>query len=126
VALLGQATVPVEIVSPDPASRWRILPGARVERSTTAGAAWEALTVGASGELAAGSSPDRTVCWLVGRAGTIRLTVDGVRFTSVPFPETVDLVSVRASSAASALVTTGDGRQFRTDDRGQTWSRVIP
>ena len=71
-------------------------------------------------------APSSAVCWLVGRAGAIRLTMDGVRFQRVPFPESVDLVGVRATSATSASVTAADGREFRTDDQGATWSRVAP
>lgn len=52
--------------------------------------------------------------------------MDGVRFQGVPFPEIVDLVAVRAESARSATVTAADGRAFRTDDQGTTWSRVAP
>ena len=58
---------------------------------------WEAAAIDPPAELTAGSSPDPLVCWLVGRAGAIRLTMDGVRFQGVPFPERVDLVGVRAT-----------------------------
>jgi hypothetical protein len=124
--LMRAAPAAVEILSPVPSSRWRILSGVRVEHSTTAGSTWEEVPVTAPGMLTAGSSPDRRVCWLVGRAGLIRVTTDGQRFDVVPFPETIDLVDVRASSAASAVVTTSDGRRFRTDDQGKTWNLTNP
>jgi photosystem II stability/assembly factor-like uncharacterized protein len=40
----------------------------------------------------------------------------------VPFPEAVDLASVQASDARTAVITTNDGRTFRTADAGQTWT----
>jgi hypothetical protein len=121
-----QAGAPIEIVSPNPATRWRIVANALVERSTTGGSTWEPAAINSPTELTAGSSPDPLVCWLVGRAGVVRLTMDGVRFQDVPFPEIVDLVDVRATSATTASVTAADGREFRTDDQGTTWSRVAP
>jgi photosystem II stability/assembly factor-like uncharacterized protein len=78
--------------------------------------------VDSTAALTAGSSPDPQICWLVGSAGTVRLTTDGVRFRALPFPETVDLGGVRATSDRSAVVTARDGRTFRTDDQGATWS----
>jgi photosystem II stability/assembly factor-like uncharacterized protein len=57
----------------------------------------------------------------VGRAGSVFLTTDGTRFTRLPFPEAVDLASVRATNALVASVTATDGRTFRTTDGGQTW-----
>lgn len=125
-ALQRQAGAPIEIVSPNPANRWRIVASTSVERSTTGGNTWEAAAINPPAELTAGSSPDPLVCWLVGRAGGVRLTTDGVRFQGVPFPEILDLVGVRATSARSAVVTAADGREFRTDDQGTTWSRVAP
>ena len=34
------------------------------------------------------------------------------------------VTAVRALSAAIAIATTADGRQFRTDDQGKTWNLV--
>jgi hypothetical protein len=116
----------VEIVSPQPATRWRIRPDGQVERSTTGGAAWESVATGAPAAFTAGSSPDPSVCWLVGSAGAIRVTTDGVRFREVRFPQRLDLVMVTATSAASAVVTAADGRRFRTEDQGTTWTAVAP
>jgi hypothetical protein len=108
-------------VSPNPANRWRIIAGTRVERSITGGSTWEATVIGAPVELSTGISPAPLVCWLVGRAGAVWLTTDGTRFERVPFPASVNLVGVRATSENSAVVTAADGRTFRTDDRGTTW-----
>lgn len=118
----ARAVTPLQIVSPDPAVWWRIVGGSRVERTTSAGATWTPAQVDSTAALTAGSSPDPQICWLVGSAGTVRLTTDGVRFRALPFPETVDLGGVRATSDRSAVVTARDGRTFRTDDQGATWS----
>ena len=110
-----------EIVSPDPAARWRLGAGGAVEYSTNGGSAWESLSTGIAAELTAGASPSPTVCWLVGQGGIILLTTDGRRWQRVPFPEAADLSSVEATDARTAVVTAADGRVFRTSDAGQTW-----
>jgi hypothetical protein len=45
VAGLLRQAAPVEVVSPDPQVRWRIVPTGRLERSTNAGRTWEAVTL---------------------------------------------------------------------------------
>jgi photosystem II stability/assembly factor-like uncharacterized protein len=114
------------VVSPSPATRWRVQPDGRVERSTTGGTTWAPAVVDAASPLTAGSSPDPAVCWLVGPAGVIRLTTDGTRFETVTPPLQVDLVAVTATNARIAVVTAVDGRRFRTDDQGMTWAAVAP
>jgi hypothetical protein len=121
-----QARAPLEIVSPNPDSRWRIVDGTAIQRSTTGGRVWEAAVITPPAQVTAGSSPGALVCWLVGPRGAIRLTTDGVQFRIVPFPERVDLDGVRATSATMAVVTAIDGRAFRTEDQGVTWVPVAP
>lgn len=72
-------------------------------------------------QITATASPSSTVSWFVGRAGAVLLTIDGRTVTRVPFPETTDLTAVTATDARIAVVTTIDGRRFRTDDGGKTW-----
>ena len=74
-------------------------------------------------QITATSSPSPNVTWFVGRGGVVLLTIDGRTVTRVPFPETTDLTAVTATDARTAVVTTSDGRIFRTDDGGQTWRR---
>lgn len=74
-------------------------------------------------QITATASPSSTVSWFVGRAGAVLLTVDGRTVTRVPFPEKADLTAVTATDARTAIVTTIDGRMFRTEDGGQTWRR---
>jgi len=63
----------VDVVSPDPSVRWRIGAGGSIQRSDDGGARWAAQASGVAQDLIAGSSPQRGVCWVVGRAGTVLL-----------------------------------------------------
>ena len=127
----------VDVVSPEPAFRWRIS-GTSIERSTDGGVTWMpqpgpptvlGLRSGTASTLpavtlTAGSSPSRNVCWLVGDGGAIALTTDGATWRRLPFPDAVTLTAVRAIDDKSAVVTTADGRQFSTADGGATWSTI--
>ena len=123
----------LEIRSPDPEYRWRILPPSGIQRSTDGGTTWAVVdplpAAPRAGNptlavLTAGSSPSRDICWIVGRAGAVLLSTNGATWQRRPFPESVDLTSVRASSETNAIVMTADGRQFVTTDGGATWSLV--
>jgi photosystem II stability/assembly factor-like uncharacterized protein len=114
----------IEIVSPDLSIRWRIGANGAVERSTDGGSSWVAQSTGIAADLTAGTSPSPQVCWLVGRAGTVLLTSDGLRWQRVRFPETVDLTAVQATDVRTATITTADGRRFSTADGGVTWAPV--
>ena len=119
-------TVLAEIVSPDPAFRWRAGAAGVVHRTPDGGVTWTPQKTGITTDLTAGSSPARDVCWLVGRGGTVLLSSDGTTWQLRPFPERVDLVAVSAMDAKTATVTTSDGRRFSTTDGGATWSRLSP
>lgn len=115
------AAVPIpDVTSPDARSRWRIR-GASVQRSTDNGDTWTAQDTGTSVRLTAGSSPNPDICWIVGAQGTVLVSVDGRSWQHLKSPDPALLVSVRATSADAATVTTSDGRTFATTDRGQTW-----
>ena len=116
----------VEIVSPDPMIRWRVVGAGQVERSTNGGARWEAAKLPESATLIAGSSPSSSICWLVGRTGSIYVTTDGLRFVRVPFQDRTDFVSIQATDGRRATVVTIDGRTMRTDDQGANWVRISP
>jgi hypothetical protein len=118
-----KAVGPIDIGSPDASVRWRIFPppGGRVARSIDGGATWQVQSANVTVALTAGAAPAATVCWLVGAGGTVVLSTDGRTWQRVPFPETIDLVAVRASDAANASVTTADGRTFSTSDGGKIW-----
>jgi putative zinc finger protein len=112
----------LEIRAPDPARRWRIT-GARVERSTDAGATWTSVPTGVSVEILAGAAPSASVCWLAGRGGLVLVTTDGTTWQRVSAPTTADLSAIRATDSRTATVTTADGQEFTTTDAGRTWLR---
>lgn len=129
----------VDIPSPEPAFRWRVVGSSSIERSTDGGATWSAQSIAAAPvapllaaretasvplALSAGSAPARDICWIVGRSGTVFLSTDGTTWRRRAFPEPLNLIAVRATDARSAVVTTEDGRQFSTSDGGTTWSKV--
>lgn len=113
-----------DILSPEPAVRWRIGAPGTIMRSTNGGATWSSQQTALPVVLAAGSAPARDVCWVVGGSGAVVLSTDGTTWQLRPFPEAVNLTAVRAIDAKTAVVTTADGRQFSTTDGGATWSRV--
>jgi hypothetical protein len=70
-------------------------------------------------------SPDPTIRWRVLPTGQLeRSTNTGQTWEPVPLQQKV--TAVRALSATSAVITTADGRRFRTDDQGKTWNPVPP
>jgi hypothetical protein len=123
VALARSGAAGTVILSSSQASRWRIVPGGTVERSTDGGSTWQAQETGATVTLAGGASPSPSVCWLVGPTGTVLLSTDGRSWQRIAFPEATDLISVRAADEKIATVTASDGRTFNTRDGGLTWVR---
>lgn len=114
------AFAPVVIVSSDPQRRWRASsPG--IEQSEDGGATWTLARPSDGEAIVAGASPSPAVCWLVGQAGVVLITIDGTNFTRADVPERDDLVFVTATDAQNATVTTAGGRTFRTDDGGRSW-----
>ena len=111
------------IVSSNPATRFRLLPGGGVQRSADGGATWRSEVTGATETLTAGASPSPSVCWLIGPAGTVLLSTDGRSWQRLTFPEAADLRSITAADGENATVTTVDGRAFATTDGGRTWAR---
>lgn len=121
---LNKTAALVDVVSPDPSIRWRLGVAGSIQRSGDGGATWVAQASGVAQDLTAGTSPERGVCWIVGRAGTVLLSTDGTLWRRLEFPEVVDLIQVEARDAAAATVTTADGRRFQTPDGGRTWTRL--
>jgi photosystem II stability/assembly factor-like uncharacterized protein len=114
------APAPPEIASPDGSRRWRIV-ASGIERSEDSGRSWTLIRPAAGDVITSGVAPTASICWLIGRSGIVLVSADGSTFTRVPLPETIDLSAIAATDARNAVVTTVDGRRFRTDDSGRTW-----
>jgi photosystem II stability/assembly factor-like uncharacterized protein len=111
-----------EIVSPDPTVRWRVGPAGLIERTVDGGSTWTVQQPGGvTADLMAGSAPTASICWIVGRAGTVLVSTDGRQWRRVSFPDTADIVAVQATDERTAVVTTANGRMLRTSDAGLTW-----
>ena len=94
-----------------------------MEHSTDGGSTWDAVFTLAGAELTAGTAPSGSTCWVIGRRGVVLRSTDGRTFSLVTFPAMTDLSTVQATDASAALVSTIDGRTFRTTDGGATWRR---
>jgi hypothetical protein len=121
----GDATSPRTAVrTPDPQVLWRISSGRFVERSSDAGATWRVQWTSPNAHLVGGAAPTADTCWLVGRDAMILLTTDGRKWSTITPPTDADFVSVAATDASSATVTTTDGRKFETSDGGKHWTHA--
>jgi hypothetical protein len=64
--------------------------------------------------------------WRIVPPGRLERSLDtGQTWQPVTLPQGIEVRDVRAAEN-TAIVTTADGRQFRTDDRGATWTPVQP
>ena len=111
------------IVSSNPGSRWRIVPGGAVQHTADGGSTWQTQQTGLTVTLAAGASPSPSVCWLVGPEGTVLISTDGRTWRRIPFAEQADLVGVTAADDRTATVSFADGRTLTTTDAGLSWQR---
>jgi hypothetical protein len=117
-------TGPARWVAADGAARWRRV-GAQIEFAPRSEARFVVASLPVSGDtLADASAPGGTVCWIVGRAGTVLVTTDGMRFMRTAAPTPGHLVSITATDARTAVVTAEDGRRFRTTDQGAHWTAL--
>jgi photosystem II stability/assembly factor-like uncharacterized protein len=121
---MAKASAIVEIVSSNPAVRWRIGGAGSVQYSADGGGTWAAQSSGVAADLLAGASPVPGVCWVVGRAGTVLLQDGRSAWRRVGFGDGSDLVAVSATDSVTAIVTTADGRRFQTSDAGRSWAPV--
>jgi hypothetical protein len=110
----------VTIVSPDRSVTWIIGPNGSVRRRAVDGAI-RMQHSGVSTDLVAGSAPSATVCWIVGRSGTIICTTDGEHWELITAPSKDNLTGVSATSARDATITTAGGQSFTTSDGGASW-----
>lgn len=122
IAQLRKQAGPLQILSPDPRFRWRVT-AEGIELSQDGGRTWLTVRLPQGEVVTAGASPAPLVCWFVGRRGLVLVATDGTNFTQIPFPEPVDLTAVSSPELRIAVVTTADGRTFRTENAGRTWIR---
>jgi hypothetical protein len=115
------APQPLVIPAPGATTRWRLLPGGGVERSTDGGATWQEQSTGLAVTLTGGAATSSTTCWLVGPGGIVLLTTDGRTWQRVSLPEAIDVIGVRPTDEKSATVVAAGGRTFTTTDGGKTW-----
>jgi hypothetical protein len=120
ITQLRKQAAPLIIVSPDPRYRWRATADG-IDFSVDGGRSWLPVRLPQGEVVIGGASPAPLSCWLVGRRGLVLVATDGTNFTRIPFPETVDLASVSSPELRIAVVTTADGRTFRTENAGRTW-----
>ena len=111
----------VAIPSPNPSVLWRVGPGGSIERSRDAGRIWETQVSNVTADLLAGSALSETVCWVVGRAGTILRTTDGEQWEKVFSPAPADWIGIQARDALHASVVTAGRERYTTNDGGKTW-----
>jgi hypothetical protein len=117
---LRKQFAPLVFVSPDPRFRWRAT-AEGIELSQDGGRTWLTVRLPQGEVVTAGASPAPLVCWIVGRRGLVLVATDGTDFTRIPFPEAVDLTAVSSPELRIAVVTTADGRTFRTENAGRSW-----
>jgi Photosynthesis system II assembly factor YCF48 len=111
----------IVVRSAEGSTQWRVGKPGSVQRSNDAGATWETQGTGVSVVITSGAAPSDSVCWLVGKSGVVLQSTDGRSWRRVPFPHAIDLISVVATDARTATVTTAAGRTFTTTDGGRTW-----
>ena len=109
------------VVSPDPATRWRVVPGGAVERSDDRGATWR-VQITPGERIIAGSAPSERVAWLAGENGLVLRTIDGERWQPTTAPAATHLRDIDALDQLEATVSTAEGRRFRTVDGGARWA----
>jgi len=112
-----------QVPAPGSSTLWRFGSAGLIERSLDAGQSWQRQESHVTVELLAASAPTENVCWIVGRAGTILRTADGVTWERIPSPEPADWIAVVARSAQVAIIASRESRRYTTADAGRTWQR---
>ncbi|MBI3669825.1 MAG: hypothetical protein HY237_08620 [Acidobacteria bacterium] len=111
----------VSVTTPNASVLWRVGPAGQIEHTRDAGRTWTAQASNVEVDLVAGSAPAETVCWVVGRAGTVLRTTNGEHWEKVSPPTAMDLIRVKAVDAWKATVVAADQQRYVTSDGGKTW-----
>jgi hypothetical protein len=114
----------LQIQTPDPKILWMIVSAGAIEKSEDGGATWKPVYLERHAPIVAGSAPTVKICWLVGGNGIILRTTNGTHWKNITPPAETDFMSVEATDASIATVTSMDGRNFSTADGGKSWSSV--
>jgi hypothetical protein len=85
---------------------------------------WTLQPTGVQADLLAGTATSGTVCWAVGRKGTILLTTDGMHWEQVKSPTTSDVIGITAASKDVATIFTLGGVNYSTFDGGSNWEQA--
>jgi hypothetical protein len=125
-AAVPRAASPPEVLAmispPDQSAGWQVGRNGLVLRRDPDGSTHPQHS-GVTTDLTAGAAPSATVCWIVGRSGTIIRTADGEHWVLITPPTGDNFVAVASDSADHAVVTTAAGQNFATTDGGSSWHR---
>jgi hypothetical protein len=117
------AAPPATVATPAPASG-RVAD--QQSRQTTAAEGLARRSETQAGAKAA-VAPDGSIRWRITDRGTLERSTDGgTAWQAVNVGVTATFTTVQAPEPRTAVVTTADGRQFRTTDAGATWQLVAP
>jgi photosystem II stability/assembly factor-like uncharacterized protein len=125
-AVMVSEEIPAEfavVATGEPATRWRVIGGLLVERTTDDGRTWVRVESRLPRAVLTGSAPAQNVCWLAGRRGLVLRSEDGASFEVVTAPADADITVVRATDALTASVRTVTGAVYRTSNGGSSWQR---
>jgi hypothetical protein len=107
--------------SPDRFANWHV--GDKGLISRFANGTWTKQRSDVTADLLDGSAPSFSVCWIVGKSGTLLRTIDGgAHWTILKPPSQNDLIAVTATDVRTASITAEPGVRFTTHDGGVTWS----
>ncbi len=116
---------PFLAIAPGSRTRWRVGAQGRIEFSRDGGQTWELQHSEVLVDLLAANAPSDSICWAVGRAGTVLRTTDARTWQKLSFPVRVDLVRVLARDDRAAVVFAADGHSFATQDGGYSWEQAV-